>query len=96
MTAEGLKTLYEAELRHELGNPGLGSEERQGLSQLLSASRRMHPGELREQDHAGIWLWSDVRRTGSRPATTSLTVSLWSGVRFQCRSGSSYGLCRVG
>ena len=27
MTAEGLKTLYEAELRHELGNPGLGSED---------------------------------------------------------------------
>ena len=58
--AEGLKALYEAELRFEAGNLGLGLEERQGLSQLLSASRRMRAGELREQDHAGVWLWSDL------------------------------------
>ena len=60
MTAEALKALYETELRYEAGNHGLGLEERQGLLQLLSASRRMRAGELREQDHAGVWLWSDL------------------------------------
>ena len=59
-TAEGLKALYESELRYEVGNLGLGSEERRGLWQLLSASRNMRPGELREQDHAEVWLWSDL------------------------------------
>ena len=59
-TAEGLKTLYERELRYEVGNLGLGSEERQGLWQLLSASRNMRPGEFHEQDHAEVWLWSDL------------------------------------
>ena len=60
MTAEGLKALYETELRYEVDSLGLGSEERQGLWQLLSASRRMRPGELREQDHPGVWVWSDL------------------------------------
>ena len=49
MTAEGLKTLDETELQSEVDNLGLGSEERQGLRQLLSASKRMNPGELHEQ-----------------------------------------------
>ena len=40
--------------------PGPGSEERESLSQLLSASRQMRAGELREQDRAGVWLWSDL------------------------------------
>ena len=60
VTAEGLKALYETELRYEVGNLGLASEERQGLWHLFSASRRMRPGELREQDHPGVWLWSDL------------------------------------
>ena len=60
VTAESLKTLYETELRYEVDNLGLGSEERQGLWHLLSASRRMRPGELREQDHPTVWLWSDL------------------------------------
>ena len=60
MTAEGLKALYESELRYEVGNLGVASEERQGLWRLFSASRRIPPGELREQDHPGVWLWSDL------------------------------------
>ena len=60
MTGEGLKAWYETELRYAVDNLGLGSEERQGLWQLLSASRRMRPGELREQDHTEVWLWSDL------------------------------------
>ena len=60
MTAEGLKTLYETELRSEVDNLGLGSEERQGLRQLLSASRGMRPGELQEHNQLGVWLWSDL------------------------------------
>lgn len=60
MTAEGLKALYETELRYHVGNPRLAPEERQGLWKLFSASRRMPPGELREQDHEGLWLWSDL------------------------------------
>ncbi len=60
MTAESLKVLYETELRYEVGNLGLGSDERRGLWQLLSASRRMQPGEFHEQDHAEVWLWSDL------------------------------------
>ena len=60
VTAEGLKALYETELRYEVGNLGLASEERQGLWYLFSASRRTPPGELREQDHQGVWLWSDL------------------------------------
>ena len=60
VTAESLKALYETELRYEVGNLGVASEERQGLWHLFSASRCMAPGELREQDHPGVWLWSDL------------------------------------
>ena len=60
MTAEDLKVLYETQLRHDAGDLGLSAEERQALWHLFSASRRMQPGELREQDHSGVWLWSDL------------------------------------
>lgn len=60
MTADGLKTLYETELLSEVDKLELGSEERQGLRQVLAASRGMRPGELREQDHPHVWLWSDL------------------------------------
>ena len=60
MTAENLKTLYETELQHEIEKLGSGSEEGRGLRRLLSASRRMHPGELCEQEHPRVWLWSDL------------------------------------
>ena len=60
MTAEDLKVLYETELRYHVGNVGLGFEERHGLWRLFSASRRMPPGELREQDRPAVWLWSDL------------------------------------
>ena len=60
MTAESLKALYETELRCHVGDVRLGSEERFGLWKLLSASRRMPPGMLRERDHAALWLWSDL------------------------------------
>ena len=60
MTAEDLKTLYETELQHEIEKLGPESEEGRSLAQLLSASRRMHPGELHEQDHSRVWLWSDL------------------------------------
>ena len=55
-----LKVLYETELRYHVGNVGLGFEERHGLWRLFSASRRMPPGELREQDRPAVWLWSDL------------------------------------
>ena len=60
MTAEALKTLYENQLRHDAGDLGLPAEERQALWHLYSASRRMPPGQLREQDHPTVWLWSDL------------------------------------
>ena len=60
VTAEDLKVLYEADLREEVGNLLVSKEERLGLWALLSASRRMEPGELREEDHPGVWLWSDL------------------------------------
>ena len=60
MTAEDLKTLYETELQSEVENRELGREERRSLRQLLSGSKRMKPAELVEQNHRGIWLWSDL------------------------------------
>ena len=60
MTAEDLKTLYETELQSEAENRELGREERRSLRQLLSGSKRMKPAELVEQNHRGIWLWSDL------------------------------------
>ncbi len=59
-TAEDLKALYEGGLRYAVGNLRLGSEERRGLWQLLSASRNMRPGEFHEQDHSEVWLWNDL------------------------------------
>ena len=59
-TAEDLKALYERQLRYDIGNLGLGSEERRGFWQLLSASRHMQPGEFHEENHAQVWLWSDL------------------------------------
>lgn len=60
MTADELKILYKSELRSEIDNLSIGSEERQGLAQLLSAARRMPAGELHAQDHPEVWLWSDL------------------------------------
>ena len=61
MTAADLKRLYEAELRQErLHNLRLSVDARMGLWGLLNASRRMEPGELREDDHPGVWVWSDL------------------------------------
>ena len=60
MTAAGLKALYETELGCDVGNVRLGHKERFGLWNLLSASRRVQPGTLRERDHAALWLWSDL------------------------------------
>ena len=60
MTGEELRRLYEAELREEIASVKLSIDERMGLWRLLSASRRMQPGEFREEDHAGVWLWSDL------------------------------------
>ncbi len=58
VTATDLKRLYEVELRREqLYNLRLSADARRGLRR---ASRRMEPGELREEDHRGVWVWSDV------------------------------------
>ena len=63
-TAEDLKALYERQLRYDIGNLGLGSEERRGFWQLLSASRHMQPGEFHEEEpRAGVV----VERSPPRP-----------------------------
>ena len=57
MTAADLKRLYVAELRQEHSvNVRLSVDARMGLWGLLSASRRMAPGELREDDHPRVWV----------------------------------------
>lgn len=60
VTTEELTSLYESDLRCQMNNLSVGSEERQGLAQLLSAARRMPAGELHAQDHPEVWLWSDL------------------------------------
>ena len=60
MTAEDLKVLYETELREELDDLRRPYDERMGLWGLLCESRRTEPGELREEDRADVWVWSDL------------------------------------
>ena len=62
--AEGLKALYETELRYEVGNLGVASEERQSLSCLLSVSSRTPSGELCERNDLGRLV---VERSPRRP-----------------------------
>ena len=62
VTATDLKRLYEGELRREqLYNLRLSADAQRGLYGLRCASRRMDAGELREEDHRAVWVWSDHR-----------------------------------
>ena len=60
LSAEELKALYERQLTEDLEPPVAGHVDRLGTRRLLTASRRMPPGELREQDHPAVWIWSDL------------------------------------
>ena len=60
MDAHQLKVLYERQLAEDLGFPVAESEDRRAIRAMLSASRAMSGGERCEEDHAAVWLWSDL------------------------------------
>ena len=60
MDARQLKVVYERQLAGILESPGAESEDRRAIRAMLRASRAMSGGELCEEDHAGVWLWSDL------------------------------------
>ena len=56
MDARRLKTLYEAQLAADLRPPVAQSVKLRETRAMLRASRAMPAGELREEDHAAVWL----------------------------------------
>lgn len=60
MDARQLKALYERQLAENLQRPVAESENRLAIEGMLSASRAISVGELCEEDHAEVWLWSDL------------------------------------
>ena len=60
MDAPQLKVLYERQLAEDLKPPVAESVDRRATRAMLRASRAMSAGEFCEDDHAGVWLWSDL------------------------------------
>ena len=60
MDACQLKILYERQLAEDLKRPVAESADRRAAQAMLNASRAMSAGELSEEDHAAVWLWSDL------------------------------------
>ena len=60
MDAHQLKLLYERQLAEDLEPPVAESVDRRATRAMLRASRAMSAGELCEEDHAAVWLWSDL------------------------------------
>ena len=60
MDALTLKRLYEFQLQEDLQPPVAPHVDRRETRYMLRVSRGMAPGALCEDDHAGIWVWSDL------------------------------------
>lgn len=60
MDALTLKKLYESQLQEDLQPPVAPDVDRRETRYMLRLSRRMAPGTLCEDDHAGIWVWADL------------------------------------
>ena len=60
MDAHQLKLLYERQLAEDLKPPVAESVDRRATRAMLRASRAISAGELCEEDHAAVWLWSDL------------------------------------
>ena len=68
MDAAALKLLYERQLVADLDRPTCASDERAGGARILTASCHLPPGDLREDDHPVVWVWSDLHLAIRRPA----------------------------
>ena len=60
MDALTLKKLYEFQLEGDLQPPVASHVAQRETFYMLRVSRGMHPGTLCEDEHAGIWIWSDL------------------------------------
>lgn len=60
VNATTLKTIYEAQLEQDLEPPVHEHVDRRATRCMLRISRRMAAGELKEENHWRIWIWSDL------------------------------------
>ena len=60
MDAAALKALYEGQLVADRNRPTAGRDDRVGAARILTASRNLPPGDLREADYPIVWVWSDL------------------------------------
>lgn len=60
MDAAALKALYERELVADLDRLTCAADERAAAARILTASCHLPPGDIREADHAAVWVWSDL------------------------------------
>ena len=60
MDALTLKKLYEFQLEGDLQSPVAPHVDQRETFYMLRVSRGMAPGVMREDEHAGIWIWSDL------------------------------------
>ena len=60
MDALTLKKLYEFQLEGDLQPPVASHADQRETLYMLRVSRGMAPGVMREDEHAGIWIWSDL------------------------------------
>ena len=60
MNARVLRVLTERELAEDLEPPVAEDVDCLGTKAMLLASRRLVPGELREEDYPTVWVWSDL------------------------------------
>ena len=52
--------IYESQLEEDLKPSVAPHVDQRGTFYMLRVSRGMDPGTLREDEHAGIWIWSDL------------------------------------
>ena len=60
VTAAELHDAYETQLRQSLDPPWEKGLDPRGTRAMLNASIILPAAELREEDHQGIWIWSDL------------------------------------
>ena len=60
MDALTLKKFYEFQLEGDLQPPVAPHVDQRETFCMLRVSRGMAPGVMREDEHAGIWIWSDL------------------------------------
>ena len=82
MDAPSLKKLYESDLKQALRPPVAPGVDRRQIRYMLQRSRRTAPSALREDDHATIWISSDLHlghaksiKTFGRPFKTADEMS---------------------